>query len=56
MQLRAEADNIWAIIDLKACTVEQRWTFPSAQALFTTPGVRAPASPAPSCAPQTSIC
>ena len=45
MQLRAEADNIWAIIDLKACTVEQRWTFPSAQALFTTPGVRRPSAP-----------
>lgn len=39
-QLRNEADNIWAIIDLKACTVEQRWTFPSAQTFLTTPWVR----------------
>ena len=50
-QLRAEADNIWAIIDLKACTVEQRWTFPSAQSALTTPGVRRCLEPLPDQAP-----
>jgi hypothetical protein len=37
-QLMSEADNIWAIIDLNACTVEQRWQFASAQAWLRTPG------------------
>jgi FAD/FMN-containing dehydrogenase len=38
LQLMSEADNIWAIIDLDACTVEQRWQFASAQAWLRTPG------------------
>ena len=38
VQLKSEADNIWAIIDLDACTVEQRWQFASAQSWLRTPG------------------